>query len=286
VTRPVLNLLCLPYAGGSASMYRLWPTHVPPWLRVVALELPGRGARLREGALAHWPALLDTLAHDARPWLDRPYALFGHSMGALIALELAHLLRARHGATPVWLGVSACTAPSRRKPEHQWLSCPRSELLNELRALNGTPPELLDNAEFMAMIEPALRADFHLCGTHVSPPREPLHCPVLALCGQDDMEIVREPENLRAWQRETDGRLRTQLFQGGHFFIQVQREAVLAEVVRELAAVTESFTPPPLPARAMHGCGGTAPLPPDRQTDTTRSSGNDMHAHSGNSGSC
>ncbi|ANN77237.1 thioesterase II family protein [Bordetella flabilis] len=286
MTRPVLNLLCLPYAGGSASMYRFWPTHVPPWLRVVALELPGRGARQQEDALADWPALLDVLAKDARPWLDRPYALFGHSMGALIALELGHLLRDRHGAAPAWLGVSACTAPSRRKPEHQWLSCSRSELLGELRALKGTPAELLDNAEFMAMIEPTLRADFHLCGTHVSPPREPLHCPVLALCGQDDTDIAGDPDNLRGWQRESDGRLRTQLLDGGHFFIQVQREAVLAEVVRELAAVAESITSTPLVSRAMHGYGGTAPLAPDRQTDSTRSSGNDMHARSGNSTSC
>ncbi|MGP1667063.1 MAG: thioesterase II family protein, partial [Rhodanobacter sp.] len=112
-----LNLLCLPYAGGNASVYREWSARMPGWVNVIPLHMPGRGVRQRMAPVHEWKALLDLLVDDVRTDLGRPFAIFGHSMGALIGVELAYELRDRYRVSPVWFGASACIAPSRRERE-------------------------------------------------------------------------------------------------------------------------------------------------------------------------
>ena len=114
------------------------------------------------------PALIDTLLVELAERLDddEPFAVFGHSMGALVGLELIHALRARHGLAPVWFGASASLAPSRRNWETHWLDCTHEAMVARLRELGGTPVELLDDRDFIDFVLPALRVDFHLCGTY------------------------------------------------------------------------------------------------------------------------
>ncbi|OZI34730.1 hypothetical protein CAL29_14755 [Bordetella genomosp. 10] len=239
-----LPLFCFPYAGGGTAIYRQWADGLPGAVIPIPVHLPGRGPRVQQPPVQTWPALLDVLLADLHPYMDRPLALFGHSMGALVAFELAHAMRERYGANPVWLGLSACVAPALREWEDKWLHCPRAELLDELQDLNGTHQELLRNDEFMALVEPVLRADFHLCGVY---PREvgrpPLDCPILVLGGTEDKDVCDDSRKLKAWASETTGPTELVLLKGDHFFINTRRDAVLSIVSRSLTGVMHRRRP-------------------------------------------
>src|SRR5262245_22946166 len=103
-----VHLFCLLYAAGGIAVYRVWQSHVPAWITVVAMNLPGRDARRRIGPIHQWSALLELLSRDVQPYLPQPFAIFGHSMGVLVGLELAYMLRAHYRVTPVWFGASGC----------------------------------------------------------------------------------------------------------------------------------------------------------------------------------
>ncbi|WP_322095559.1 thioesterase II family protein [Paraburkholderia bannensis] len=236
-----LTLYCLPYAGGNASIYRGWGEMLGPWIDCVPLDLPGHGRLRAMPALSDWPALIDALVKDIGPWPARPFAFFGHSMGALVALELAHAVRERTGREPVWLGASACVAPREReldeaRPAH-WLECSTADMVAELRRLDGTPDELLADAEFLDLALPALRADFHLCASQARRARDRsvrsnrLGCPIWAFGGADD-SISERNENLSAWCHETTAAFRQCMLDGGHFFVETAR----AQLIREIAA--------------------------------------------------
>lgn len=187
-----------------------------------------------------WSELLDLLVDDMQPHLDRPFAIFGHSLGALVGFELAHAVRERHGLSPLWLGVSACKAPLRRESKSNWLTCPEPEFLDEVRSLDGTPDELLRDREFMDLVLPFLRADFHLSGSYpdqLREPRLPLACPIMALGGTRDAQTADDPANLSAWAAETTGRFLVKEIEAGHFFIDTHRDAVIDSVVEDLAGV-------------------------------------------------
>jgi len=247
-----LTLFCLPYAGGSAVIYREWASRLPAWIRVMPLHMPGRGVRHRMRPMHLWPDLLDLLVDDVRPFIAQPFAIFGHSMGALVGVELAHALRRRHEVAPVWFGASACRAPSRREPELHWLTCPEPEFLDEVRSLKGMPEELLGNREFMDLVLPFLRADFHLCGSYAYRPRDPLECAMLVLGGKQDNEIAGDPENLAAWARETTGPYEQKAIDAGHFFINTHRDAVIDRVVESLARAFHSHGPSGAPLQRSY----------------------------------
>lgn len=267
-----LTLYCLPYAGGNAATYRGWGETLGPWIDCVPLDLPGHGRLRALPACRDWPGLIEALldAVEANgPPRTRPCALFGHSMGALVALELAHALRERHGCEPLWLGVAACVAPREReldeaRPTH-WLDCSTAEMVAELRRLGGTAEELLADAEFLDLALPALRADFHLCATQARRARSretrrepPLSCPVWAFGGTND-SVSERNENLSAWCHETAGVFRQRTLEGGHFFVETAR----ARLIREIAAALEPlvFAAPPRAALAASRARG--PLYPD-----------------------
>jgi surfactin synthase thioesterase subunit len=230
-----VNLLLLPYAGGSAGVFRDWPSRTPAWIRPIPVNLPGRGARHGEPPATCWTQLIDGVLGDIAPYVDGRYGIFGQSMGALVGIELAHAIRRCRGTSPMWLGVSACIAPARRVPEFKWLRAPAAEVLAELDRLGGTPRAFLDNCELMELFLPSIRADFHLCGSYVRQDRTPLDCPMLVLGGVSD-EISAAQENLRAWSMETSGPCRVEMIAGGHFFLETQRENVIDLIVADLAA--------------------------------------------------
>jgi surfactin synthase thioesterase subunit len=229
-----VQLICLPYAGAGAAVYRGWQTLLPPWIDLIAPELPGRGLRQAEPAVQDWSELIDTVMAFVRPRLRAPLALFGHSMGALVAIELAHALRASGGPTPLWVGASGCVAPQRRKLDLSWRDCPDETLVAELRFLGGTPPEVLESRDLLDLVLPTIRADFHLCGSYRPVRRPPLDCPSLILGGTRD-PISRPHDNLSAWSQETKGPCRLELIDGGHFFIHDNEASVVDLVISSLA---------------------------------------------------
>ncbi|MFT4065904.1 thioesterase II family protein [Paraburkholderia sp.] len=259
---PPLQLFCLAHAGGTSMLYRRWSQLVPTGVQVVPLELPGHGARRALPAPTQWPALIDDVCDEwrARRNPALPFAVFGHSMGALVGLELLHALRARGMGSAVWFGASASVAPDCRIRETHWLDCTLDQMIDKLRALGGTPEQLLADRDLIGFLMPTLRADFHLCGTYslqfgarggsgtsaAAATREPLDCPLAVLTGRDDPATARAEDVVR-WRSQTLGAFARHRFDGGHFYLDGAPAPVLACIVDSL---TKALAQPPQEASA------------------------------------
>ena len=218
-----MRLFCLPYAGGGASVFRAWSRSLPPEMVVCPIRLPGRESRLREAPYTSMAPLVEGLAYAIEPYLDLPFAIFGHSMGAWIGFEMAHRL-AEHHMAPFQLVVSAMRAPqlgARDAPAHR---LPDPEFVTRLREFQGTPAEALASPELLALMLPLLRADFELIETYRFSPRPPLACPTLALGGLSNHGVPRE--DLLAWRELTRGAFKLHMLPGNHFFIRDSHAAV------------------------------------------------------------
>ena len=230
-SQPRLRLICLPYAGGAASVYAPWRAHMPGGVELCSVQLPGRERRLREAPIDSMETLITVLTRALEPFLDRPFALFGHSMGSLIAFELAHRLRVEGLPGPLHLFLSAMYAPAQLRQRPQLHELPDSELMDAVRTLSGTPQLVLDNRELMQAMLPALRADFRLIETYRYRQQARLRCP-LSLCGGKDDRITRR--DLAAWRSEVASSFCLRLFPGDHFYLQSNPEALLRFLVHEL----------------------------------------------------
>lgn len=219
-----LRLICLPCAGGGASSYRLWPASLPDHMEVLSIQLPGREDRFCEPAIDDIWLLTCQLVDALAGWLDRPFALFGHSMGAFVAFELARSL-CEMGLEPVRFFASGCRAP------HLPANCPDRHLLPDrdfiaaVRELNGIPRALAENAELMELALPALRSDFKLVETYRYLSGAPLRCPISVLGGLEDNTVTRD--GLAAWSQRTIGPVDIHLLPGDHFFVNFSRAALL-----------------------------------------------------------
>lgn len=234
-----LRLFCWPYAGGGASIFRLWPQRLSPLVEVIPIQLPGRESHLFQDPIPDLNILLDELTRVLVPYLDKPFAFFGHSMGALISFELARSLRARGLPEPHQLCVAAHRAPqlpNRFAPVHQ---LPRAAFLRTLHRLAGTPGELLENSEAMDIFLPVLRADFALCEQYAYAPQDPLRAPISVLGGLDDDRVLRS--ELEAWREQTQGSFSLQMFPGNHFFLQSSEAQVLSIVSQLLHGIMEQL---------------------------------------------
>jgi len=227
-----LRLFCFPYAGGSAAIFRTWPNNLPAMIEVRPVELPGRGARLKEPPFTHFPSLVQATAEALVTVLDQPFAFFGHSMGALIGFELIRYFRKNQIKTPVHLFVSGHTAPhilSKHRPIH---NLPENEFIEELRQLNGTPEAVLQNQELMQLLIPILRADFAINETYRCQNDAPLACPMTVFGGCQDRDVTQD--TLEAWREHTTGAFSLHLFEGDHFFLQRNEKEILQTIVNDL----------------------------------------------------
>jgi medium-chain acyl-[acyl-carrier-protein] hydrolase len=230
-----IRLICLPYAGGGASVFRGWPDGLPAEVEVLAVALPGREARIKEPLFDRLPPLLAALADALAPELNRPYAIFGHSLGAMLGFYLARELRRRGHRAPLHLFASGRRAPQlpdmlELQGAHE-LSDPR--FIEAVARFGGVPDALLERPELMAMFLPMLRADFAVHETAAFVPDEPLGCPITALGGSDDASSTTVAD-LEAWGAHTRGGFEYEVIPGNHFFLQTARDAVLGVVSRRL----------------------------------------------------
>ncbi|GAA0421687.1 thioesterase [Acrocarpospora corrugata] len=227
------RLLCLPFAGGGASAYRSWGAELAKsGIEVWPVQLPGRENRLKEPAMDDLPALAALLADVFGAYLPRrPYALFGHSMGASIAFEFVREVRRRGLPEPVRLIVSANRPPHRPDPAPPTHSLPRAELITKLRSYGGTPRELFDEPDLVDLLLPTMRADFALFERFQWVAEEPLGCPVTVLGGLSDVSVP--DAELYAWEALTTGPFHVRMLPGDHFFLLKARNMTI-ETVREL----------------------------------------------------
>jgi medium-chain acyl-[acyl-carrier-protein] hydrolase len=245
--RPVpdgrLRLFCLPYAGGSASVYRTWAALLPAGVELCAVQLPGREGRFREPLQRNLMTLVRAMAQAIRPALDRPFALFGHSMGSLLSFELAHHLRSAYELEPERLFISARRAPHLAADVPPIHALPTPMLLDELRRMNGTPEAVLNDLELMDLLLPIIRADFCMLETYTFTPRAPLGISVTAFAADRDTEVT--PDEVRAWRAHTSGPFHFHLLPGDHFFLNSQRPELLRLLSLELAWILNSLDEAP-----------------------------------------
>jgi medium-chain acyl-[acyl-carrier-protein] hydrolase len=224
-----LRLFCFPYAGGAASIYRTWPQQLPAAIEVCAVQLPGRENRIRERPFTDVGELVQALLPHLLPALDRPFALFGHSMGSLIAYELVQQLQ-QMGQTPTHLFVSARRAPYLPELDALLHTISSDEaFLAELQwRYNNLPAMLFEEPELRELFVPLLRADFTLVERYQWREQPPLSCPIVAFGGEgDDRASMAE---LMAWAQLTAQGFALHRFPGGHFYLNEQRQPLLGSI--------------------------------------------------------
>lgn len=230
--RARVRLFCFPYAGGSAQMYRHWQGSLPADIEVCPVQLPGRDSRLKEQGFTNMQELAQELTRLLRPHLDRPFALFGHSMGGIIVFELARELRRASGLQPVHLFIAGRTAPQLRDEIEMTYDLPEEKLIEKVRDIKGTPDEVLAHPELMRMVLPLLRADFELVETYTYVAEQPLSCPITVLGGLEDEDVPRE--KLEGWREHSTAAFSLRMFPGGHFFIKTAQAYIHRTLAQEL----------------------------------------------------
>ncbi|MGA3348992.1 MAG: alpha/beta fold hydrolase [Candidatus Sulfotelmatobacter sp.] len=210
-----LRLFCFPHAGAGASPYFAWAKLFSPEIEVIGVQLPGRENRISEAPLSKLEDILTLLSTDIEPFLGLPFAFFGHSMGALIAFELACYLRREGRPQPFHLFISGRAAP--HLPVRRLHELPTAELLEHVRSFSGTADEVLQSEEMQSLFLPLLRADFSVCANHIHRQEPPLSCPITAFGGDDDPTAT--PEMIRGWERQTTHAFNMHTLSGSHFFV-------------------------------------------------------------------
>ena len=222
----LMRIFCFPYAGGGASVFRQWSEELPSNVEVISVRLPGRETRIDESPIASLDQLLKSLYQNIIPFCNKPFMFFGHSNGALICYELALLMRRRELETlPITLVLSAKIPPHVPGDDKKRSILSDDEFIFELKELNGTPKELLENRELMEMLLPMIRADFSLTEGHIFQKDIILDCPVSVFYGSED-NISKQ--QIMAWQDLFREQVNFYEFTGGHFFIHEQRAEVLS----------------------------------------------------------
>ncbi|HEX8921091.1 MAG TPA: thioesterase II family protein [Pyrinomonadaceae bacterium] len=227
-----LRLFCFPYAGAGAMIYRPWADILSPLVEVYSVNLPGRGTRMSEPPLTRLAEVVHRIADEIQFYLTKPFSFFGHSMGAITSFELTHYLRSMNAPLPCHLFISGRSAPQLRETYPNTYKLPDREFIEELRRLNGTPHQLLENPELMQLMLPALRADFSVCQTYEHTPKQPLTCPLTAFGGLQDTHISRE--QIEGWREQTTGAFVARMLPGDHFFLHSSQNILLRLIAQEL----------------------------------------------------
>lgn len=230
-----LRLFCFHYAGAAASIFRSWRAGLQDWVELVGVQLPGREYRLAEPLFHDAAPIVEALADDIVGWLDRPFVFFGHSMGALIAFDLARRLRERGDRQPDLFVASGRNAPRFRWRDAGVERLPDDAFIAAVRAYNGTPDALIDEPAMRELWLPRLRADLTISAGYRYREAPPLECPLLVLHGTHDGLV--STEGLAGWRAETRGSVRYVRFPGNHFFLHDEEERVLTELRGALAIV-------------------------------------------------
>ncbi len=208
-------------------MYRAWAPLMPPGVSVEPVLLPGRDGRFRERPFDRMAPLATAVADALGPRLDRPYALFGYSMGAQVAFHVAHALRVARLPQARALFVGASPGPFLQREVPAWDQSDE-HLVSYLRDMGATPQHVLDDPELLALMLPTLRADLTAVATCPYTPRPPLPMPIHAFAGSGD--AAASPERMRSWARETGSAFRLTVLAGGHFFLDDHLPAVAGAV--------------------------------------------------------
>ena len=238
-----LRLFCFPYGGGSGVIFRPWQAQLPNFVELYCLQLPGRSKRIKEPPLTHFREVVTEAAKALLPLTDRRFAFFGHSLGAVIGFEVARWLLSNEQRIPEILFVSGRRAPQIADDGESTQEMNDEQFIARLSELQGTPPELLADKEFLQFILPRLRADFKMIETYEYVDSGPLPCFITAFGGTEDEESCEG--RLEAWSRQTSRGFSQYMIKGNHFFLHDRERELLTLLRRKLSrlAPVESLGP-------------------------------------------
>jgi surfactin synthase thioesterase subunit len=238
-----VRLVCFPWAGGGASVYKRFAAYLPGTIEMLAVQYPGREERFSETRLVRMEHIVRAVIEDVIAIFDRPLVFLGHSMGALVAYEVAQAIKTRLGREPRMLIASGAGSPDTQASYGRCASnASDEEFISDIRRLGGTPRAILDNPQMMRALLPLLRADYAVLDTYVSRSGSPLACEIMACCGDQDPSVSNA--TLTAWRNFTTGPFRKHWFRGDHFYLSSAPEQ-LAAGLREWIEPDASCRPVP-----------------------------------------
>jgi medium-chain acyl-[acyl-carrier-protein] hydrolase len=246
--RPRATLVCFPYAGGGAGAFHGWAKHLPDWARLIGVEMPGRGSRFREPPFVSTKQVLAEVMESIGACVGGQLVLFGHSLGALLAFDTARALERAGGLPPLLFIASGKLPPHlpentrsgayQRKRARNFLpvhTLNDDAFMEELRLLNGTPQDILENDKLMELCLPYLRADFRINDEYQMIDLTKLSCPLLTMGGEADCDVPLH--ELQCWSELTWGRSEHHTFSGDHFFIHSHEAQVVSVINSTLAGL-------------------------------------------------
>jgi external thioesterase TEII len=231
--RKKINLLCLTFAGGSKYSYRVFYDKAPPFLNIVTLEYPGRGSRIKEQLISEIHTLVDDLYRQIKDIVDTErYAIYGHSLGGLIAYLVTLKLLENNHTRPEHVFITGTEGPaSSSRLEKKRYLLPKNEFIEEIKDLGGMPDEILQSEELLDYLEPILRNDFKISETYIYDNHLPLNIPMTIITGtEEDMKN----EDILLWQNESTLPVEFMQMEGGHFFILQHTDRILEIISRKL----------------------------------------------------
>lgn len=212
-----IRLFCFPYAGSSSVIsYKFLAESLPRTIDICLIELPGRGLRMSENPESSINPIVTGISREIKDYLDLPFIFFGHSMGALIAYELAYEIQHHYNQKPYKLYISSHRAPFSKKETKIMHKLEEREFKSELRQMNGIADEIWENEELLNIVLPIIKNDFKLCETYIYNARDKLNCEIVAFGGKNDPDV--NEENLMEWNKITSNRFNIRLFEGNHFY--------------------------------------------------------------------
>lgn len=229
-----LRLFCFPFAGGSVAAYQPWgDLAAMHGIEICSIQLPGREERHSERPFRDIDTVTTALLPELIPWLDVPFAFFGHSMGSLVAYELARRLRAENHETPDHVFVSAHRAPHCPRSRPALHAMPDRQFCDALRMMGGTPSAVLEEPELRRLFFPTLRADLAITDNYRLAGADPLDCPITAFAGVRDPLV--DMDEVMAWSASTSGGFDVEVLPAGHFFLREHARAIVARIASQLS---------------------------------------------------
>lgn len=229
-----INLICFHYAGGSASFFAKWNEFVGPNIQLIAVQLPGRRARLHEKPLRRISEIVSAFDQAVKPFLNKPFAVIGYSLGSVLAFEWIRLLQDRQGLAPIFFFPMACSAPqiSLGYPKiHQMVDKEFLEMMGQL--FGAIPNSVLSDPDMIAAMLPGMKADIEVLETYRFQENRKLNVPILAIGG--DMDPATTSAGLAAWQEHTEVRFEMREYQGDHFFVNGHEKEIVSFITSFLS---------------------------------------------------